>query len=322
MIAFCQEKSLHEIREATRALEESDKVLINAMLHLHKANKNELYHSNVEILLQDAIEMMFENIEKRDFSSLNYHAENLDTLMQIPKLKKVNDLLILTMLQCLEKHSRNNPKFDFAYLTTFKISLEFCEVKPTAVVLHNYLDNTCSFVILQCRYQILNNQLRKGIDVDEQELVDFLRSFEALIESEKPLLALKLFDHIRVADWSSMWSSSKESLQIMTNATQNLLLQLSSTDDHLNLLNFLEVLLSSVYWGQEQVDWIHHVTNCLEYAMQKCCQSDKAKVLEIITNSFDFGESTTFQESSLRDYIKKLLLEKLTEVEMLTKDQQ
>lgn len=321
LIAYSQDKPLGIIKEATRALQESDKMIINAMLHA--TIKNELHKRNVTVLVSETIEKIYENAEDCDFKSLNENAANLETAMRCSKFKESRELQsILQLLAVLKKHSQINQEFKLAFLIVLKIALEFREIFDKAVTIIDHLDEDHSTVVIQCRYLILHNQLNSGCDVDERELVSFLRAFEAFLDIsdlEEPTFAITLLENICSSEWSSMWCSSKESLETMISSTQKLLNQLSSLDDHLRLLNFLEVLLSSVYWRKDQAQWINHVTICLQHAMEKCSLSDKAKVLEVVV---DFGESPTFQDSSLREYIKLLLIEKLIEVEMLTKDQQ
>lgn len=321
LITYSQDKPLGLIKEATRALQERDKMIINAMLHA--TIKNELHNENVAVLVSETIEKIYENAEDRDYTSLNRNAENLETAMQSTKFKESRELQsILQLLTVLRRHAENKPEFRFAFLTVLKIALEFREIFDKAVAIKDHLDDD-SIAVIQCRYLILHNRLCSGYDVEERELVKFLRAFEAFVnnigDDEEQTFSLTLLEHISSTEWSSMWSSSRESLQIMINTTDKLLNQLSSSDDHLHLLNFLEILLSSIYWRKDQDEWINHVTICLQHAIEKCSISDKARVLEVVV---DFGESPTFQESSLRDYIKLLLIEKITEVEMLTKDQQ
>lgn len=317
VLASSQNKSFEEITEVTRNLIEGDRMLINAMLTTSS------HGENIKTLVRDLIQKIYASVEDRDFPSLKRNVNNLASVIQHSNYKEITELnQIIKLLTVLRNHAENCQDFKFAFWIIFKVALGCREVFDKAVLLKDSLNDNSVTTVIECRYLILDKQLNEDNNVNEIDLAEFLESFEGLIDRHKENLEemkslVTLLKHICDLEWFSMWSSSKNCLGIMISATQKLQLEVSCEGDHPELLNFLKILLSSIKWKDEKIEWINHVTVCYEYALQRV--SDKAKIFALI---IEFGESSdNFQEGPLRDFIKLLLIEIITEPEIITRDQ-
>lgn len=324
LTAISNEKSLAEIKEAAKRISNYNQILMDTVADLNKIDK--CYENELIFLIHETIEDLYTNAVDEDAESFMRNIDILNVGLQAsnsPIEAEMHEHL-LEVWRNVQQQFKKDEKFTSIYWSLLKLILGYNQGFDVSMVEKEVFDNKAvSSVTIECQRLILQHHQRVGDTVDEEKFSIFLQNFESFVDEcykwDDVDSALSI---TRLLIVDGMISNSTEKQHHLMRIMEKLLDTVINTDDRTQLLKELtKVSLKSAELLQTTTEWINHITKVLQKMISKLNGAEKLMIFSLILEAVK-SSATIKKENSLRNFVKRLLIEKMIETDMLTSDQQ
>jgi hypothetical protein len=313
LLSMMNDKSVDEMMIACRNLTNPESIILKALC---KLNFEKQLEREIIAILYEVSAKISTHAEDLNDQTLQRFSEMLDNGLRA-SISPI-ELELQSLLISIWKRLKNSTK-PSSHFWILKPILEFNFDFDVSVIESEVFDenqgHSQSSTKLFC--QLL--ALERTTQLDEIKLKKFLDSYEYFVDQcykKKDILtSCEIMQRLVKSDDRII----RKSLHILLRIVDIILLRALSSDDKTEFVEQLtNIFLALAEISTESSD---HVTNNLSLLLEKLSVHDKARAFHKISKYTK--TSTVFEESGLlRDWLRQLLIEKLLETEILTKEEQ
>ena len=301
MKVFADKTNLEEMMKICKSFKNRESLLIETYSNLNKSG--EWKHETKIVLLIEQIEL-----NQMSVVTIQENVKVIELGLKALKSPKVLQEKVSKFMDELEVFL---PSSFEAYFNLVKVMMEL-EFEIASNDLKNIEEKKISSIepsFLSCNLMSLQTA-----NFDKSDYIYYLDYLASTVDIEFACKAIKKL-------MESRNENLQNGLQYLTMALDNILFQTLRDDkktEHVAELTRIYLILAEI---SNQIDFKDAAINYLNLLLKNLTANDKAKVLnEIFKNA---ETTTTFDdESNLRDWLKCLLVEKIIETDILTKEQQ
>lgn len=303
LLVIFNDKPLKDLKEATARLAERDKVVMEVMCKLN--DREQLREDEIASLIYESIENLFTNVMLGDDAKFMRNVELLELGLRSKK-SPIDAEVQEHILELLSQFHDGS----LSYWIIRRVAMEFCDGFDWSSIGDDFFN--VEAVKIQCQSVFL---LHRG--TNEAALFKFLLNIETIVD-EQMELALQLLEGFKPDGWNTIWSS-KELLEASMRVVNKLLTVMMCNDHKTEMLNRLTtLLLTTVELERAPHDWIGFVASTMESILRQSSGSAKAKIFREILKPVKILRG----ENSFRQFVRRILIEKVVETEMMTLEQQ
>lgn len=324
------DKTIDEIQALSKRLKNSEKLVMETIFHLSKTQSPGI-ETFVDVLNQNTSKMIISVLGERERETAMM-SEQIEALqLEFRALRGVAGEPMqerLTEIWLNIKQSLNNDKSLLpTYWMVLKLIMEFHQSFDLSIVENEVFEeqSNVSQELIQCQVAVLKRQLERQLSLYDQELMKFLSCLERLVDD------CYLVDHLSgilnvikcvITDEALAEVFLNNVFQSWVEIISKLSSVVTSSDERVNRSGELvELLLRSVELSSATDEWVNEVALIVKTMMQILKGGERSTVVSVIMKAAETSKTIEY-DNEFRKLVKFVLIEKILEVEMLSKDQQ